>query len=186
MTASFVRELLLGPDRVKPAQRIEIGRYFVEVITKRGFPLHVANLWNALYFGWDPDEDGYIGQGLNPDRIVKRTFGAEDRPVPVGGFVKLTTDAMEVWGEVVYKEGRHPGIGPDGVVPPRVSGARALIDGEPPHAEITEALILDFASQRQSGLAAIDVTRPLPFTALPRPVLGDLAKDLLRKRDGEE
>jgi putative membrane protein len=36
------------------------------------------------------------------------------------------------------------------------------------------------------GLAAIDVTRPLPFTALPRPVLTDLAKDLLRKRDGDE
>jgi putative membrane protein len=36
------------------------------------------------------------------------------------------------------------------------------------------------------GLAAIDVTRPLPFTALPRPALADLAKDLLRKRDGEE
>ena len=35
------------------------------------------------------------------------------------------------------------------------------------------------------GLAAIDVTRPLPFTALPRPVLADLAKDLLRKRDEE-
>jgi putative membrane protein len=34
------------------------------------------------------------------------------------------------------------------------------------------------------GLAAIDVTRPMPFTALPRPALGDLAKDLLRKRDG--
>jgi putative membrane protein len=34
------------------------------------------------------------------------------------------------------------------------------------------------------GLAAIDVTRPLPFTALPRPVLADLAKDLLR--EGEE
>ncbi|MGO8908508.1 MAG: YcjF family protein [Bradyrhizobium sp.] len=36
------------------------------------------------------------------------------------------------------------------------------------------------------GLAAIDVTRPLPFTALPRPALTDLAKDLLRKRDDEE
>ncbi|MDE2331073.1 MAG: TIGR01620 family protein [Bradyrhizobium sp.] len=37
------------------------------------------------------------------------------------------------------------------------------------------------------GLAAIDVTRPLPFMALPRPALADLAKDLLRKReDGEE
>jgi putative membrane protein len=36
------------------------------------------------------------------------------------------------------------------------------------------------------GLAAIDVTRPLPFTALPRPVLTDLAKDLLRKRESEQ
>jgi len=35
------------------------------------------------------------------------------------------------------------------------------------------------------GLAAIDVTRPLPFTALPRPALTDLAKDLLRKREEE-
>jgi putative membrane protein len=36
------------------------------------------------------------------------------------------------------------------------------------------------------GLAAIDVTRPLPFTALPRPALTDLAADLLRKRDEEK
>jgi putative membrane protein len=33
------------------------------------------------------------------------------------------------------------------------------------------------------GLAAIEVTRPLPFTALARPALADLAKDLLRKRE---
>ncbi len=33
------------------------------------------------------------------------------------------------------------------------------------------------------GLATIDVTRPLPFTSLPRPALSDLAADLLRKRD---
>ena len=36
------------------------------------------------------------------------------------------------------------------------------------------------------GLAAIDVTRPLPFTALPRPALTDLAKDLLKKREDED
>jgi putative membrane protein len=35
------------------------------------------------------------------------------------------------------------------------------------------------------GLAAIDVTRPMPFTALPRPSLTDLAKDLLRQREEE-
>jgi putative membrane protein len=33
------------------------------------------------------------------------------------------------------------------------------------------------------GLATIDVTRPLPFAALPRPALSDLAADLMRKRD---
>jgi putative membrane protein len=33
------------------------------------------------------------------------------------------------------------------------------------------------------GLAAIDLTRPLPFTALPRPALVDLAKDLLKRSD---
>jgi putative membrane protein len=36
------------------------------------------------------------------------------------------------------------------------------------------------------GLAAIEVTRPLPFTALPRPALADLAKDLLRKREDDD
>ncbi|KIZ40893.1 MULTISPECIES: TIGR01620 family protein [Rhodopseudomonas] len=37
------------------------------------------------------------------------------------------------------------------------------------------------------GLAAIDLTRPLPFNALPRPALGDLVKDLARtKRDKDE
>ncbi|MBH5372901.1 YcjF family protein [Bradyrhizobium glycinis] len=36
------------------------------------------------------------------------------------------------------------------------------------------------------GLAAIDVTRPLPFAALPPPKLSDLATDLLRKKDGDE
>lgn len=32
------------------------------------------------------------------------------------------------------------------------------------------------------GLAAIEVARPLPFAALPKPALGDLAGDLFRKR----
>ena len=35
------------------------------------------------------------------------------------------------------------------------------------------------------GLAAIEVTRPMPFTALPQPALADLAKDLLRKKEDE-
>jgi putative membrane protein len=56
-------------------------------------------------------------------------------------------------------------------------------------AKLSERLgegILNGLLTARLGLAAIDVTRPLPFTALPRPALTDLAKDLLRKReDGE-
>jgi len=33
------------------------------------------------------------------------------------------------------------------------------------------------------GLAAVDVTRPLPFAALPRPMLSDLVKDLMKRAD---
>jgi putative membrane protein len=33
------------------------------------------------------------------------------------------------------------------------------------------------------GLAAIEVSRPLPFAALPKPAVGDLAGDLLRRRE---
>jgi putative membrane protein len=33
------------------------------------------------------------------------------------------------------------------------------------------------------GLAAIELTRPLPFAALPRPTLSDLAGDLVRRRE---
>ncbi|MDA9406920.1 MULTISPECIES: YcjF family protein [unclassified Bradyrhizobium] len=36
------------------------------------------------------------------------------------------------------------------------------------------------------GLAAIDVTRPLPFAALPPPKLSDLATDLLRRKEDED
>jgi putative membrane protein len=35
------------------------------------------------------------------------------------------------------------------------------------------------------GLAAIEVTRPLPFAALPPPALSDVAGDLLRRRDAK-
>ena len=35
------------------------------------------------------------------------------------------------------------------------------------------------------GLAAIEVARPLPFAALPRPLLGDLAADLIGRRKPE-
>jgi hypothetical protein len=159
VTDRFVRELLLGIDEVKPADRRAIAAYLTDVVVQRGFPLHVGSLWNALYFEWDLHEHGYLAPGLNPDRVRETSFGATSEAVPVGGFVRLAAGEAEIWAEVVYKEGRHPDIGPDGVVPPRVSGAKAEIGGEPPHAEIREALILDFEAFGPAWNDLVDIAR---------------------------
>ena len=50
-------------------------------------------------------------------------------------------------------------------------------------AKLGEGLLNGLLTARL-GLAAIDVTRPLPFAALPRPMLSDLAKDLLKRAGG--
>lgn len=148
MSGGFIRELLLGPDAVKPAQRSQIGRYFAEVIAQRGFPLHLASLWNALYFEWELEERGYVAAVLDPARVERRSLGATDHAVPVGGFVSVAAGDGEVWAEVVYKEGRHPAVEaathPEAEFPPQASGARAEVSGLPRMAAIAEALVLDW------------------------------------------
>lgn len=52
-------------------------------------------------------------------------------------------------------------------------------------AKLGEGLLNGLLTARL-GLAAIDVTRPLPFEALPRPALSDLAKDLLKRAGGDD
>ena len=47
-------------------------------------------------------------------------------------------------------------------------------------------LVTDTLAVPHRWVCSIDVTRPLPFAALPPPKLSDLATDLLRKTDGEE
>jgi len=46
-------------------------------------------------------------------------------------------------------------------------------------AKLGEGVLNGFLTARL-GLAALDVIRPLPFAALPRPALSDLIKDLTR------
>lgn len=49
-------------------------------------------------------------------------------------------------------------------------------------AKLGEGVLNGFLTARL-GLAALDVIRPLPFAALPRPALSDLIKDLTRGRE---
>ena len=70
----FLSDLLLGSDRLSEAERGRYQTFFREVVCQRGFPLHTASFWNALYFGWDLDEQGYLGRGL------RLTLASQDRP----------------------------------------------------------------------------------------------------------
>jgi hypothetical protein len=143
----FIPELLLGYDALDSSDRRNLSDFLVAVVRRRGFPLHLASLWNALYFGYAPDQQGYLGQGINLDRIPLRSMGQQIAALPVGGFVRVKTPTEELWAEVVYKEGRQEQVTCDWV-PEEISGAPA------PSAEhdgdlvsrVREALVLDYSA----------------------------------------
>ena len=123
----FYPELVLGAEALSDGRRREICDFFVRLVRQRGFPLHVANLWNALYFSWDLDERGYAGATINPDRIPCRQMNERDFSLPIGGFMRIQTATRvdELWTEVVYKEWERPEILTD-FLPPGFSGMPAV------------------------------------------------------------
>ena len=143
----FVPELLLGYHAIEPTDRRNLSDFLVAVVRRRAFPLHVASLWNALYFGYDINDQGYFGRGINLDRIPQRQMGREDAALPVGGFVGVQTPSNELWAEVVYKEGRHEQVTCDWV-PAAISGAPAVRTERNARtvATVREALVLDYSA----------------------------------------
>jgi hypothetical protein len=148
---SFTTDLLLGVDRLPPAHVRAYGAYFLEVIRQRGFPLHTASLWNALYFGWSTERASYLGRGF---RLVPADDG---HPLPVGSFVEVAlSGTRDIWAEVVYKEGRDPErINALGEVEPAASGARLGLVRARQDAAVREALVLDYGAFG-AGLADAD------------------------------
>lgn len=142
----FYPELTLGAEALSYARHKEIRDFFCELIHQRGFPLHVANLWNALYFSWDLEEQGYVAATVNLNRIPQRQMNERDFALPIGGFTRVLTPTKvgELWAEVVYKEWAHPEVGAEWMLD-RLSGAPAAPEefaGEPV-AVARERLVLD-------------------------------------------
>lgn len=136
----FTTDLLTGIDRLPQNHRRAYEQYFLEVIRQRGFPLHTASLWNALYFGWSLERRCYLGRGFH---LVPADSG---QPQPVGSFVEVkVTGGRVAWAEVVYKEGRDPDLITElGEVAPEASGARMGLVRAVQEAAVHEALVLDF------------------------------------------
>ena len=126
MRGTFYPELTLGAGALSANRRAELQQFLVAVIRQRGCPLHLANLWNAIYFNYDLESRGFIAAELASERIPTRTARERDDGLPVGAFVRVHTETAcgDLLGEVIYKEGAHPEVD-DGWIAPKLSGAPA-------------------------------------------------------------
>ncbi|MGW1379274.1 hypothetical protein ACWD6P_34105 [Streptomyces sp. NPDC002446] len=118
-----------GYDAVPDQERDRLLRYLEAVVAARPAPVHTAVAFNAVYFGYDLDGDGYGGSPLRLDDFPVITFGECAPALPVGAMVCVATGSDPLYAEIVYREGAHPEVGALGDVPAWVSGAPAGAEG---------------------------------------------------------
>ena len=154
----FYPELTLGAKarELSHNRGLELQQFLVAVIKQRSCPLHLANLWNALYFNYDLGYRGFRADHLEQKRIPTRTAKARDWSLPVGGFVRVHTEAAcgDLLGEVIYKEGAHPLLQADGWLDPALSGAPATLSetvADQLVSIVRERFVLDLAAFGADG-----------------------------------
>ncbi len=123
---------------------------------QRGCPLHLASLWNALYFNYDLGYHGFRADHILQTRIPTLTPLARAFSPPIGRLVRVHTEMAcgDLLAEVVYKEGAHPRLQEDGWVDPGLSGAPATNEEEPNGqvvAVVRELFVLDLKAFGPEG-----------------------------------
>ncbi|MDX3538712.1 hypothetical protein PV721_31095 [Streptomyces sp. MB09-01] len=118
-----------GYDAVPSEERQRLRRYLEEVVAARRAPVHTTVAFNAVYFGYDLNGDGYGGSPLRLDDFPVISLGECAPALPVGAMVCVATGSDPLYAEIVHREGAHPEIGPLGDVPAWVSGAPAGAEG---------------------------------------------------------
>ncbi|MFJ9707321.1 hypothetical protein [Streptomyces sp. NPDC101234] len=118
-----------GYDAVPADERDRLQRYLEAVVVARSAPVHTTVAFNAVYFGYDLDGDGYGGSPLCLDDFPVVTFGERAPVLPVGAMVCVATGSEPLYAEIVYREGAHQEVGPLGGMPSWVSGAPAGAEG---------------------------------------------------------
>lgn len=118
-----------GYAAVPDEERSRLRSYIEAVVAARAAPVHTTVAFNAVYFGYDLDGDGYGGSPLCLDDFPVITSGECAPVLPVGAMVCVTTGSDPLYAEIVYREGAHPEVGALGDVPAWVSGAPAGAEG---------------------------------------------------------
>jgi hypothetical protein len=139
--------MALGPEHVPASQMQTLRRYLGALIAARSTPVHINVAFNACYFGYDLTT-GYAGAALDPDSFPTVALGQTIDALPVGALINVASGGDPIWAEAVYKEGAHPALGGDGIVPSWLSGAPAGATGPAQtdlHGEpvLHERLVLD-------------------------------------------
>ncbi|MFD9420745.1 hypothetical protein ACFWC9_39655 [Streptomyces goshikiensis] len=118
-----------GYEAVPSEERQLLRRYLEGVVAIRRAPVHTAVAFNAVYFGYDLNGDGYGGSPLRLDDFPVITLGECAPALPVGAMVCVATGSDPLYAEIVHREGANPEVGPLGDVPAWVSGAPAGAEG---------------------------------------------------------
>ncbi len=118
-----------GYDAVPDLERERLLRYLEAVVAVRRTPVHAAVAFNAVYFGYHLNGDGYGRSPLRLDDFPVVTLGERAAALPVGAMVCVATGSDPLYAEILYKEGAHPDVGSLGDVPAWVSGAPAGAEG---------------------------------------------------------
>lgn len=118
-----------GRAAVSDGERDRLRRYLEAVVSARSAPVHTAVAFNAVYFGYDLNGEGYGGSPLCLDDFPVITFGECVPALPVGAMVCVATGSDPLYAEIVYKEGAHSAVGAYGEVLAWVSGAPAGAEG---------------------------------------------------------
>jgi hypothetical protein len=150
--------LTLGAGALSGDRRARLQEFLVAVVRQRGCPLHLANLWNALYFNYDLAYGGFRADHLEQKRIPTREAQVRAWSLPVGGFVRVHTemDCGDLLAEVIYKEGAHVDVDGDGWLDPSLSGAPATVTEQvagQPVSIVRERFVLDLAAFGPDGNA---------------------------------
>ncbi|MGX2994018.1 hypothetical protein JNUCC64_06895 [Streptomyces sp. JNUCC 64] len=121
----LTRAMTAGYRATPPEEIDRLRVYLNAVVADRRCPVHTAVAFNAVYFGYALGGEGYGNSPFDLDAFPSLALGDEVPALPVGALARIETGSDPLYAEIVYKEGRHPGVEEDGGVPGWVSGAPA-------------------------------------------------------------
>lgn len=114
-------DIILGNP--SPQQAEQLVAYLTELARTRAIALTVPTAFNALAFGYDLPTRRYTSSHIDADHLPLATLEETVAALPTGALVRLGTASTPLPCEVLYREGEHPQIQPDGTLPSWLSGA---------------------------------------------------------------